>query len=220
MKSVDKFLYKTDYANDFLNKVFSILLICSKEILSNNKKLQNDENFIRNKLYIDYLKDNKQRKKLQIDINNINFEIETPEIYQYKEIGYVDFKVYNALNYFSNINAYFVIECKRLDGKSRLNNEYVNKGILRFVENKYPTITSVGGMFGFVVDNIDIDENVNKLNNIINRIIKKRTAMPITKTNLINNYNYYYISKHKYKTTSSNSFSLLHLMFDFSKIIN
>jgi len=68
----------------------------------------------------------------------------------YSEIGYSDIKI----DIPGSRRRYFAFECKRLDdktGKSSLQQEYIDKGLDRFIIGKYAKGEDFGGMIGFVV---------------------------------------------------------------------
>ena len=86
-------------------------------------------------------------------------------------------KVSNPYNYsyftvsghWEQEKAYFIIECKRLDGNKTLNDKYKNEGINRFITKKYSSYYGANGMIGFVVKKIDIDENIKKIGSFLNK---------------------------------------------------
>lgn len=103
-----------------------ILEVCNKnreDYASTNKKLKNDENYIR------------------------TIMLETD---------------------FTNYSAYYLIECKRVDGKADLNKKYVNKGIMRFTTQYYSSHYGENIMLGFVVKQVDLTENSQKIEKLQN----------------------------------------------------
>ena len=165
-------------------------------ILDKVKVPANDENKIRDILLDDYLNNNEIRHQYSIDFI---FNPEVPE-----QDGRCDIKV-QTLNSFVDTKAYYLFECKRIDGKSNLNNSYVNDGIKRFT-TKYKSTTykeyyssyyGVNAMIGFIIATInDIDLNM-----------KKIAPKCIT------------IKKNKFYKTNHNKLTLFHMMMDFSKHI-
>ncbi len=152
-----------------------------------DKKLvpSNSENKIRD-ILLEYLKDNKNRNEY-CNINGYRFDKEVDE-----NTGRVDIKIIN-INDFEEHNAYYIIECKRLDGNKTLNVAYINDGIKRFTTNHYSSYYGVNGMIGFIVRKIDIDKNISKIGNFFN----------------ISEANKLYGSSHA-------NLKLYHLMMDFS----
>jgi hypothetical protein len=185
--------YETQFENLILN-IYS----CYLYLLSNGDIIpENDENTIRDML-LSYLKNTKVRNEYCI-IEGYRFDKEVDECE-----GRVDIKIVD-INDFENHDAYYIIECKRVDGTNSLNHAYVEHGINRFITRYksskckpyYSSYYGVNGMIGFVVKEIDIDKNMNKIGSFFNQIKKDKL----------------YDSTHK-------SLKLYHLMMDFSKSIN
>ena len=129
--------------------------------------------------------------------------------------GRLDLKIERLMPY-SNPKDYFSIECKRLDGnilsgKSGLNAKYVKEGINRYKQGKYTSYNGVNGMFGFIVANIDIDENVK----YINAFLRKKERL--SKVCIDDYFDESFMSAHG--TKDRRKLVLYHLMFDFHKYI-
>ncbi len=165
---------------------------CYELMIKDKLILPNLENNIRDILLYDYLNNNKIRQTL--DFSNFLFDPEVPE-----NSGRSDIKV-QTYDTFQNTKAYYIIECKRLDGYATLNKEYIKNGINRFLTTEYPpkysSFYKISGMIGFVVKDIDIDENIQKIGSFFNTIQKDKV----------------YDSNHE-------SLKFYHLMMDFSKNI-
>ena len=69
---------------------------------------------------------------------------------------------------FEKEDAYYVIECKRIDGTSDLNKKYVKEGVARFVTQKYSSYYGRNIMLGFVVKKIDMSANAKLIEGIQN----------------------------------------------------
>jgi hypothetical protein len=184
--------YEIEFKNLLLN-IYSCYIL----IKTNNKKIPNNENKIRD-ILLQYLKDTKVRQRDCL-IEGYRFDKEVHE----KE-GRVDIKII-SINDFENHDAYYIIECKRLDGTKTLNDAYNNDGIKRFTtsyksttskEPYYSTYYGINGMIGFVVKKIDIDANMNKIGDFFNSIEEGKL----------------------YSSTHDN-LKLYHLMMDFSGLI-
>ena len=67
-------------------------------------------------------------------------------------------------NCYKHQDAFFAIECKRLDGRSHLSKEYVDNGIRRFTKGKYPSLLGCNAMLGFVVCTIDLPATMSQIN--------------------------------------------------------
>jgi len=184
--------YEIEFKNLILN-IYScyLLMIIDKIVVPHNS-----ENSIRDML-LAYLKNRKIRNEHCL-IEGYRFDKEVDECE-----GRVDIKIID-INDFEEYEAFYVIECKRLDGNKRLNDAYVNDGIERFTTSYksskcqpyYSSYYGVNGMIGFVVKKIDIDKNISKIGDFFNVL----------------EFDKIYNSKHK-------DLVLYHLMMDFSKNI-
>lgn len=183
-------------------------------MISQNVSLNNDENSIRDYMLHNYLK--KQWFKEKHEITNYLFDPELPE-----NTGRVDIRIM-PVNPLINDEAYYVIECKRLNtknqnGKTGLNAEYVSEGICRFVSKKYSTYYKTNGMIGFVVESIDIHKNVTSINTLLTAsFTQANTTRILSKRNIVKGFDYSYYSKH---SIDAEEIIIYHLMLDFSKNI-
>lgn len=188
---------------------------CYKLMLTDYNIIENDENTIRNRLWKDYLNKNEIRTKLKL--NQYIFHSESPNVDdEYKETGRHDIQVYNPIEFCKNTDAYFIIECKRLDGinsgKGSLNYKYIENGISRFTSRAdYPTFYGINGMIGFVVK----ATNISKIIKSINLLLPDNENLN-TKT-INNDFDSSYLSKHT--DYQDKNIELYHLMFDFSALI-
>ncbi|MBF8276628.1 MAG: hypothetical protein HW390_1701 [Candidatus Brocadiaceae bacterium] len=195
--------------------VLTKIVYCYRLMLSNNVRVANDENEIRDELLKNYLKNNEIRNQLELTV--YLFDREVPED---KTKGRTDIKV-QTRNTFVDTSAYYIIECKRLDnqnlkGKSGMNAEYIREGIMRFVGGSYSTNKLLNGMIGFVVERMDINANVTNINHLLkDRFSEANTETVLTALNFIRDFQYQYYSLHK--DNDNNKIKLYHLMFDFSK---
>ncbi|WP_264565864.1 hypothetical protein [Flavobacterium sp. N3904] len=199
-----KFLdfYKDEVFEFILNQIYN----CYNKMLCDYTTIDNNENLIRNGLYKNYLENNLIREELGLTPYLFDTEVELFNDDNDSVKGRTDIKVYNAIERTKNTNAYYIIECKRIDGSNELNKKYIENGINRFVENeKYPSFKKVNGMIGFVVNSIDIEKNT-------------KCFSDLKFHQFINDYKYSYVSNHT--TTKSNNLTLYHLMLDFSSKIN
>ncbi len=198
--STSKFVKKNLYQQKDFEYVMYVLHICYTQMLEIYSEIENNENKIRNRLYKDFLKPVKVKEQLSID--KWIFHPELPEIDDdYHEYGRTDIALYLPDEYLKNENAYYVIECKRIDGNKTLNDAYFNNGIDRFIKEKYPTYNHKAGMLGFVVKPINIDHNSKK-------------NLKLKSSDIIASANFEYISQHK--TVNYRHFKIYHLMLDFS----
>ena len=141
----------------------SILITCVEvyqAIIGSAIQLANDENTIRNE-FLKYLQD--MSFKQSHELKNLKFDKETSE-----NTGRADIRVLPTKDEYVNDEEYYIIECKRLDSKnlhgaSGLNAEYVKNGICRFVSDYYSTYYGCNAMFGFVVEQMNIDKNIKEI---------------------------------------------------------
>lgn len=184
---------------------------CYKLLLSENIKVQNDENQITKIICKNYLENDAIRAHL--NISDFYFILEAQE----GEYGRTDIRVITQ-NTFSATAAYYIIECKRLDsqnlrGKSGLNAKYIENGISRFMTpSYYSSYHKLNGMLGFIVEKINIDENIKNLN----FIAKKFFAINMTYEISFHRHNIY---QSKHLRSDSVEITLYHLMLDFSESI-
>jgi len=158
--------YELEFKNLLLNIYSCYMLMITDKIAVP----QNSENTIRDML-LEYLKDRKIRNEYCL-IEGFRFDKEVDE-----GKGRVDIKIID-INDFEDYEAYYIIECKRLDGSKTLNDAYVNDGIKRFTTSYkssksqpyYSSYYGVNGMIGFMVKEIDVDENIQKIGNFFNVI--------------------------------------------------
>jgi hypothetical protein len=201
---------ETNYTKEF-KQVLQGVYACYTMMLGDNVSVPpNDENEIRNMLLFNYL--NKYDGLMDYTFNG---EVLEPTG------GRVDIKVQTP-NKLTKSEAYYIIECKRLDNKkmtdtSGLNADYINEGIYRFVSKHYSTNCRVNAMIGFVVEEIDIHSNtLHNINTLLRnpRIKNCNTIQNIRQETFIRNFEFHYSSVHN--DCDREEFMLYHLMFDFS----
>lgn len=214
----NEFKYSRDvYVVEF-EDIISKIICCYKMMLRSGVGFPNNENIIRDELYLHYLNDNNIRK--QLDLLPYFFDRETPEDHSQ---GRVDIRVITS-DVFQDTAAYYIIECKRLNacnpnGISGLNAEYIRNGISRFTSAIYSTHYKVNGMIGFIVQAINIFENIDAINVLLKRkefstgnLIQHLAFHPLR-----DDFKYSFRSLHK--TDSGDYITLYHLMLDLSENI-
>lgn len=123
------------------------------------------------------------------------------------------------INPFINDEAYYVIECKRVNsinvnGTSGLNSEYISEGICRFTSGKYSSYYKTNGMIGFVVEPMDINANVTSINNLlVSNYSLANTTQELQYREIVKGFAFSYCSQHN---LFEDSVVLYHLMFNFS----
>lgn len=206
--------YNNIFYNAEFEDILSKLIVCYNIMISDNVSLCNNENKIRDYMLYNYLK--KQSFKVEHGVTNYLFDPELPE-----NNGRIDIRVM-PLNPFVNDDAYYIIECKRLDavnqnGTSGLNAEYIKEGVSRFVSTKYSTYYKTNGMIGFVVDPIDLNQNVSSINNLLaTSFIEANTTQNLQYREIVVGFDFSYFSCHN---VEENNVVIYHLMFDLSKNI-
>lgn len=213
------FQYSIEVYEIEFEKILVGVTSCYKMMLADHVSVPlNDENSIRDILLLNYLKNRTIKKKC--GLTNYRFDREIPED---RTQGRVDIRILTK-NDFEKDEAYYVIECKRIENKnlaglSGLNAEYIKNGIIRFVTAYYSSYYRVNGMLGFVVEPMDIDANIKNINNLLkHNFSNANTITFLTALNFIKNFEYQYYSIHQ--VINNNSIKLYHLMFDFSAIMN
>ncbi|MGJ1537351.1 hypothetical protein ACR784_20225 [Sphingobacterium multivorum] len=201
------------YDLEFEN-ILAGIIHCYYDIVNAGVSLVNKENDIRDVFLKEYLK--KHQFKVKYGLQDYLFDFELPE-----NTGRIDIRVM-PINPFLNDDAYYVIECKRLNavnqkGTTGLNAEYITEGMLRFVGQKYSCYYRVNGMIGFITDFIDIDDNIKLMNHLLtSSFINSNTKHQITFRPLAQNFAHSYLSVHD---CNGEDISLYHLMFDVSRNI-
>lgn len=215
--------FKKGFYDSIIETIEKCCSLMKQTCISSGRKVKNHEVNIQNHLFFHYLDNNSALAELECDMFPISFQIETPETYDEEAdrfMGRCDIKV-TSNNYWVNRDKedYYIIECKRIDGSSNLNNKYIDEGVSRFVNEppKYPSHHNKNIMFGFVVKDIDIHDNSQKLSKINQDRFKTRAQsdLNLIKADLGEGL-HEYISNY---ILSSKSLQLMHIFFDFSPVI-
>lgn len=202
---------------DIFQKVGDYIWYCCEEMkndsCNNEKKVPNDENKIRNYLLETYLDDTTNRRRNSMMM--FKFISEVPENYSNEKFTYagrVDIKIVNQNEWFENGEATYFVECKRLDGNKKLNDEYVNNGIQRFVVEPlhYSSYYNKNYMLGFIVKNINIAENVKIIEKIQDANVKINNQSSLVQSGEC------YDCKYK---VGSRIIELRHMFANFSSIV-
>lgn len=208
----DKFSHAKRIYEVSFDEILKHIIRSYKSLIHDNIQLKNDENKIRDILVEHYL--NHPLKRQELGIDNLIFNREPSEN---MAKGFVDIKIQTMIS-LNNPNAYYIFECKRLDGSIDLNRKYIKDGIKRFVSEKYSSYYGLNGMLGFEVRKINTTANIEEINRLAaadypeTNVIKR-----IARIVLSRDFNYSYISSHN--TVSLKEIKLYHLMLDFSGVI-
>ncbi|MCL2329181.1 MAG: hypothetical protein FWC39_11815 [Bacteroidetes bacterium] len=212
------YIYNTTNYNAEFQRVLCGVFACYTMMLKDNIVIPNDENEIRNILLIKYLKDDNKRKITGL-AGNFIFDREVPED---NTKGRTDIKV-QTIQTFTKSNAYYIIECKRLDnenlnGTTGLNAKYIENGIYRFVSKQYSTNCGVNAMIGFIVEAMCIHSNTGNIKTLLkNNFTNCNTTKNLQKETFIPDFEFHYSSEHR--DIDNENFTLYHLMLDFSNNI-
>ena len=213
-------IFRKSIFTEMIEFIVDCCFLMNEESANKKELLPNLENEIRNKLLYSYLRETAIKKKLGYENLKLTFEAESPEGYNPKTLqttGRVDIKVISEDTLADN-SRYYTIECKRLDGKNYLNNAYVEQGIARFVSSdaKYPSPYGENMMLGFMVCQMDIKGNAEKINVIQNNILEKDTVRK--EMSIISEEDSHCIYESGYNC-SLGEVMLKHLFYDFSSAI-
>lgn len=197
------FQYREAYYREQLQGLLKDICDVYVLISQSGQQLENDENTIRDE-FGKYF-ENQTYKESTTTAKYYFFESEGR---RQKTAGRVDIRFLSP-DCYGHQDAYFAIECKRLDGKSHLSKEYVDNGIRRFTSGKYPSLLGCNAMLGFVVCAIDLKQTVDQANGHLEQteylMIVSPSIGPIVEME----------SHH----TTPNQFILFHLWMDFSKCV-
>lgn len=202
---------------DLSNNIIRIYKDMLVDMKNDSIKLRNNEDEIRNYIVLNYLRNDYYRKKY--NLCNYLFETGSEEINKNannKKYGLLDIKIIVKELTFAHPNKYFIIECKRLDGSSRLNKEYITNGVRRFVsKNDYYYSTSLNRnyMMAFIVkdvDKVDLINEINRLQNQTKDLDIKQDIYSVNKEKTLHRGVYI---KDKVEVI------LDHIFLDFSKVI-
>ena len=207
------------FESGFVNTVIAHLTKCSKKMMADcidsGISLRNKEDAITNKLVANYL---------NAEPDNLRYEPQSLENYDDESGNYTgrtDIRVISA-DYFCDAQAYHIIECKRIDGSYDLNWKYVSFGVARFFnpvpKPKYSSYYNRNIMFGYVVKDIYIPDNANKIDRLQHSLLMKVS----TEGFVLKQHDdpQYYVYFCEYDSEYLGRIELRHLFFNFSDIIN
>jgi hypothetical protein len=212
MINVEKFLHSPKIYEVHFHEILKYIIKSYELLIKDNVQLENNENAIRDILVENYLTHSVKREKMGIGCLIFNRE---PAENMAK--GFVDIKVQTMIS-LNNPKAYYIFECKRLDGSSALNKKYIKDGIMRFICEKYSSYYGLNGMLGFEVRNFNTLDNIKILNRLVfSKYPEVNCVKKIAQITILENFKYSYISENR--TVSSGKVQLYHLMLDFSYVV-
>lgn len=158
MMNVAIFGYSEAYYKSQLKGLLHDIGVVYDRIIQRGDTLPNNENAIRNE-FGKYFSE-QSYKAITTTAKDYYYDY---EVSLQKTSGRVDMRFLSP-NCFAEQDYFFVIECKRIDGRRKLSKEYVENGIQRFTTGKYPSRLGCNAMLGFVVCNIDINKTLGYVN--------------------------------------------------------
>ena len=153
--------------NYIVEKVLCCIAMMIRDNTSCSQKIPNKETDICNHLFYHYL--NNDEIVREVGLDEFRFFSEVPENYIHsRPTGRVDLQVF-GLNEFKHRDRYFIIECKRIDGTQKLNREYIENGMQRFIgeSSKYTSYYHMNCMLGFLVQKIEPSVIVDRMNQLL-----------------------------------------------------
>ncbi|MCL2215822.1 MAG: hypothetical protein FWB91_02255 [Defluviitaleaceae bacterium] len=216
------------FKNETLNKIFESSIAITKiiaHLIQCSAKMKSDcidagsmlkalEDVITNELVEKYLND---------EFTGFTF-VPQPSVTINDETGLYtgrpDIVVF-SFNRFLNPKAYFIIECKRIDGTPYFNREYIIEGVARFFDPpkrpKYPSYYNRNIMFGYIIKALDVPHNASKIEKLQQSLLKELSAGELVLTQKEDSQHYVYTCE--YTSTHVGKIELRHLFFNFSDII-
>ena len=210
-KSILDALYRANFEK-ITKYILDICELLVDDYQNKQLKLANDENKIRSIMLEEYMK----KQKASYGMSDYRFELEVPENYagSGQHIGRVDIRIL-LKNDFEKEDAYYIIECKRIDGTADLNKKYVKEGVARFVTQKYSSYYGRNIMLGFVVKKIDISANAKLIEDLQNSDLDQNmhgNFQLVNSDNLTESYKCMY-------QIQSGKLELRHIFLDYSSIV-
>ena len=198
--------------NLIIEHIYNCCKKMRQDCIDSGNLLINHEDRITDRLVASYLDD-----------NNLGFSFipQSPESFNQEEdrfLGRCDIKVISR-NYFIDRKDYFLIECKRIDGHSDLNRQYVSKGIARFVMEpvKYPSYHKLNIMLGYIVEPIDIPKNLKKIETLQKNLLTNVQTEEFVFVFKDDTDFYHYGCT--YRSSMIGTLRLAHLFYDCSMIV-
>jgi hypothetical protein len=179
---------------------------------SSGRHLHNHEDKITNRLYEHHLKDSR--------FCGLKFTIQKPETFDEETdlyIGRTDIHV-ESWDKFKNVDDYYLIECKRIDGTPSLNRLYVSEGVARFVVHppKYPSYHKRNIMLGYIVKAIVVGDNSKEIADIQSQTL---TGVESSQFTLVTSDEEFYRYSCTYQSEHIGQIELAHLFFDFASVM-
>jgi len=207
------------FGDGLVNSITSHLIECSQKMkfdsIATGELLEGKENIITNNLV---------EKYLNAGSNDIRYILETSETLDDetgRHIGRADIRVFSCNHFKIDSKAYFIIECKLIDGYTTPNKDYIVDGVSRFfvpaLNPKYPSYYKRNIMFGYVVKAINIPCNANKIDKLQSSLLADLSAEKFV---FVQNENLqHYVYTCKYTSPHIGNIELTHLFLNFTDAI-
>lgn len=202
--------------DDFSQIIEYFLHICKLievDFYKKGRKLPNNENQIRTIFLEEYLANDTMRKIYNMQDYDFTPEIQEHYIGNGNYLGRADIRIKLKTD-FEKSSAYYLVECKRIDGSINLNTKYVEEGVARFVTQKYSSYYGKNIMLGFVISKINVSQNTYQIQHIQN--LNEDVHMHGT-LELLSRTKYYEVYKCKHQLYKG-ELELRHIFADFSNI--
>lgn len=203
MMDASVFAYRKAFYDTQLQGILHDICVVYQHMCGYGLLLPNDENIIRNE-FGKYFS-NQDYKSQTTTAHRYYYDYESN---LQNTGGRVDMR-FLPLDCYGVQDVFFAVECKRLDGKSRLCKEYVENGIRRFTTGKYPTHLGCNAMLGFVVCPIDLCATVGRVNSYLDNTENLKTQSTAMSS----------MVRLESQHTASQRFKLYHLWMNFSGLL-
>lgn len=201
----DKNIFKAAYISMAIK-----LIIESYRQVVNDKALKGEhpkENTRRNCL-IHYMNKNNEKSKAFFSINS---ECETYDQKTFQSLGRIDIKL--AISY--NCDHYYSFECKRLlkttSGNKKIEREYINDGLQRYIELKYSSKMNVAGMIAFV-ESGDIIKIAPRIKTAVQAVATSGTTVK----DISDTYLHKYVYSSTHTRNDNTNIDISHIVLDFT----
>lgn len=203
------------YINEF-NQVLKLLIFSYEKMVKERKfDLKEWETFLRN-ILLKKLREHKSK----FNLDHLNFYAEVEEINKdCTTAGFIDIHISNPMKILGKEDLFYAFECKRLDGGKSKNEEYINNGLIRFINGKYSKNMPLSGMIGFVQGFKKGNNMINlisDINHILNNSKEIKSTKKIIKHQINPKFEHSYYSQHN-RNAKLPKIDLYHLFFDFVK---
>ncbi|MEG1751519.1 MAG: hypothetical protein RR247_00375 [Clostridia bacterium] len=188
-----------DIISNFIDRLIKLIILSYTKMSINKGSSVCGEDQRRNKLLQEI-----RKNKAQFNFNYVFSQYESADDESGKTLGRTDITVF--LDTISDLG--ITIECKRFLKNeicnSHINSEYINNGLDRFKNNKYPLSYGYSGMLSFVESG-----DFNKLYTLLSSTFNFEDKSQY--------YNFNYVSHSIELDNNGKDFNVFHIVLNFSK---